>query len=156
MIDPIRVHFDAAALRATFLYNNQTKGRAYYAFPIKQQTMHIQYWKDVLADAASRKATSRRTGKATGPSGAKRSSRPTGSRPARTPSAPASRWAWTRATRSFLTVADAYNVKMVNASGKLLVDDPVVRQRLISAMTDYTSVYAKGCTPPLSTNWKGN
>jgi multiple sugar transport system substrate-binding protein len=55
---------------------------------------------------------------------------------------------------SFLTFADAYNVKMVNDSGKLLVDDPAVRQGLIKAMTDYTSVYAKGCTPPSSTNWK--
>ena len=55
---------------------------------------------------------------------------------------------------SFLTFADAYNVKMVNDSGKLLVDDPAVRQGLINAMTDYTSVYAKGCTPPSSTSWK--
>jgi len=55
---------------------------------------------------------------------------------------------------SFLTFADAYNVKMVNDSGKLLVDDPAVRQGLINAMTDYTAVYAKGCTPPSSTSWK--
>jgi multiple sugar transport system substrate-binding protein len=55
---------------------------------------------------------------------------------------------------SFLTFADAYNVKMVSDSGKLQVDDPAVRQGLISAMTDYTSVYAKGCTPPSSTTWK--
>ena len=38
-------------LATTFLYNDKTKKRAYYAFPIKQQTMHIQYWKDMLADA---------------------------------------------------------------------------------------------------------
>jgi len=55
---------------------------------------------------------------------------------------------------SFLTFMDAYNVKLVNDSGKLLVDDPSVRAGLISAMNDYTSVYAKGCTPPSSTSWK--
>jgi multiple sugar transport system substrate-binding protein len=55
---------------------------------------------------------------------------------------------------SFLTFMDAYNVKLVNDSGKLLVDDPNVRQGLINAMTDYTSVYAKSCTPPSSTTWK--
>jgi multiple sugar transport system substrate-binding protein len=49
---------------------------------------------------------------------------------------------------------DAYNVKLVNDSGKLLVDDPAVRDSLINAMTDYTAVYAKGCTPPSSTSWK--
>ena len=46
---------------------------------------------------------------------------------------------------SFLTFMDAYNVKLVNDSGKLLVDDPAVRQGLINALTDYTQVYAKGC-----------
>ena len=35
--------------RRRFLYNDKTKKKAYYAFPIKQQTMHIQYWKDMLA-----------------------------------------------------------------------------------------------------------
>ena len=55
---------------------------------------------------------------------------------------------------SFLTFMDAYNVKLVNDSGKLLVDDPAVRQGLINALTDYTAVYPKGCTPPSSTSWK--
>jgi len=44
VIDPIRAKFEPAALATTFLYNNVSQSRAYYAFPIKQQTMHIQYW----------------------------------------------------------------------------------------------------------------
>jgi multiple sugar transport system substrate-binding protein len=40
---------------------------------------------------------------------------------------------------SFLTFMDAYNVKLVNDSGKLLVDDPSVRTGLIGALTDYTA-----------------
>ena len=58
---------------------------------------------------ASRKATSRRTGRATGTSGATRCSRPTARRPASAASASACRWAWIRATRSisFLTFMDA-------------------------------------------------
>jgi multiple sugar transport system substrate-binding protein len=55
---------------------------------------------------------------------------------------------------SFFTFMDAYNVKLVDDNGKLLVDDPKVRQGLISAMTDYTTPYTKGCTPPSSTSWK--
>jgi multiple sugar transport system substrate-binding protein len=55
---------------------------------------------------------------------------------------------------SFLTFMDAHNVKLVNDSGKLLVDDPSVRAGLIKALNDYTSVYSKGCTPPSSTSWK--
>ena len=51
VIDPIRAKFEPAALSTTFLLNNADGKRAYYAFPIKQQTMHIQYWKDMLAEA---------------------------------------------------------------------------------------------------------
>src|SRR5204863_7716285 len=51
VIDPIRAKFEPNALSTTFLYNDQTKTRAYYAFPIKQQTMHIEYWSDMLAEA---------------------------------------------------------------------------------------------------------
>jgi len=55
---------------------------------------------------------------------------------------------------SFLTFMDAYNVKLVSDSGKLLVDDPTVKLGLVNALTDYTSIYTKGCTPPSSTSWK--
>ena len=43
---------------------------------------------------------------------------------------------------------------MVSDSGKLLVDDPSVKQGLIGALTDYTAPYLKGCSPPSSTSWK--
>jgi multiple sugar transport system substrate-binding protein len=156
VIDPIRARFEPAALATTFLYNDQTKSRAYYAFPIKQQTMHIQYWKDMLAEAgfkesdipkdwkgywsfwcdkvqpAYRQKTGQRAYGTGFPMGVDSSD----------------------TFYSFLTFMDAYNVKLVNDSGKLLVDDPSVRQGLINAMTDYVTPYQKGCTPPSSTSWK--
>ena len=156
VIDKVRNNFEPAALSTTFLYNNQAKNRAYYAYPIKQQTMHIQYWKDMLAESGYKESDipkdwnsywdfwcskvqagyRQKTGKrgfGTGfPMGVDS----------------------TDSFFSFLTFMDAYNVKLVNDSGKLLVDDPSVRAGLISAMNDYTSVYAKGCTPPSSTSWK--
>ena len=51
IIDPMRAKFEPCTLATTFLYNDTTKSRAYYAYPIKQQTMHIQYWNDMLAEA---------------------------------------------------------------------------------------------------------
>ena len=39
---------------------------------------------------------------------------------------------------SFLTFMDAYNVKLVDDNGKLLVDDPKVHAGLVAALTDYT------------------
>jgi multiple sugar transport system substrate-binding protein len=156
VIDPIRAKFEPRALSTTFLLNNAEGKRAYYAFPIKQQTMHIQYWKDMLADAgfkesdipttwkeywsfwcdkvqpAYRQKTGNRAFGIGQPMGVESSD----------------------SFYSFLTFMDAYNVQLVNDAGKLLVDDPAVRQGLINAMTDYTAVYTKGCTPPSSTSWK--
>ena len=156
IIDPMRAKFEAAALATTFLYNDQTKSRAYYAFPIKQQTMHIQYWKDMLADAGFTEKDIPSDWKGywnfwcekvqTGYR-AKSGTRAFGTGfPMGVDSSDS--------FFSFLTFMDAYNVKLVSDSGKVLVDDPSVRQGLINAVTDYTSVYVKGCTPPSSTSWK--
>jgi multiple sugar transport system substrate-binding protein len=156
VIDPIRGRFEPHALSTTFLYNDQTKSRAYYAYPIKQQTMHIQYWKDMLADAGYKESDIPKTWKEFWgfwcdkvQAGYRQK---TGNRgfgigmPLGVDSSDS--------FYSFLTFMDAYNVKLVNDSGKLLVDDPAVRQGLMNALADYSSVYAKGCSPPSSTSWK--
>ena len=156
VIDPIRTRFAPNTVETTFLYNDVAKTRAYYAFPIKQQTMHIQYWIDMLNEAgfkesdiptdwkgywsfwcdkvqpASRQKTGQRIFGIGQPLGVDSSD----------------------SFYSFLTFMDAYNVKLVNDSGKLLVDDPSVRVGLISALTDYVAPYTKGCSPPSSTSWK--
>ncbi len=156
IIEPMSAKFETQALSTTFLYNNAKQTRAYYAYPIKQQTMHIQYWKDMLTDAgfsdkdiptdwkgywnfwcekvqpAYRQKSGNRAFGTGFPMGVDSSD----------------------SFYSFLTFMDAYNVKLVTDSGKLTVDDPSVRQGLINAVTDYTMVYGKACTPPSSTAWK--
>ncbi|MGH8832969.1 MAG: ABC transporter substrate-binding protein [Polaromonas sp.] len=156
VISPIRARFAPNTVETAFLYNDATKTRAYYAFPIKQQTMHIQYWGDMLADAgfkdsdiptnwkdywafwcdkvqpAHRQKSGNRTFAIGQPLGVDSSD----------------------SFYSFLTFMDAHNVSLVSDSGKLLVDDPKVRAGLIGALTDYTQPYGKGCTPPSSTSWK--
>ena len=56
VINPIRSRFAPNTAETAFLLNSQTGTRAYYAFPIKQQTMHIEYWVDMLADAGFKEA----------------------------------------------------------------------------------------------------
>nr|WP_086003122.1 ABC transporter substrate-binding protein [Polaromonas sp. JS666] len=156
VINPMRAKFAPNTVETAFLYNDQAKTRAYYAFPMKQQTMHIQYWADMLAEAgfkesdiptawkdywsfwcdkvqpAYRQKSGNRTFGIGQPLGVDSSD----------------------SFYSFLTFMDAYNVSLVSDSGKLLVDDPKVRAGLIGALTDYTQIYARGCTPPSSTSWK--
>ena len=52
----------------------------------------------------------------------------------------------------------AYDANYVTPDGKLVIDDPEVRRRLVSAVTSYTAIWRKGCTPPNSLDWndKGN
>jgi len=156
VITPIKDRFSPNTIETTYLYNDKTKKKAYYGFPTKQQTMHIEYWTDMLATA-----------------GFKESDIPTGWKDYWSFWCDKVQPAYRKAsgTRgfgigmpmgvdssdsfySFLTFADAYNVKLVDDDGKLLVDDPKVRQGLIGALTDYTAPYTKGCTPPSSTSCK--
>ncbi len=156
VINPMRAKFAPNTVETTFLFNDKAQTRAYYAFPLKQQTMHIQYWKDMLAESGFKESDIPKDWKSywsfwcdkVQPGYRKN----TGNRgfgigqPLGVDSSDS--------FFSFLTFVDAYNVKLVNDSGKILVDDPVVRTGLISALTDYTQVYTKGCTPPSSTSWK--
>src|SRR5437016_6908575 len=138
VLTPIKGNFLPNTVETTYLYNDKAKKRAYYAFPLKQQTMHIEYWKDMLATA-----------------GFKESDIPTGWKdywsfwcdkvqPAYRQKTGTRNYATgfpmgvdsSDSFYSFLTFMDAYNVKLVDDSGKLLVDDPKVKQGLISAMTD--------------------
>ncbi len=156
IINPLRTTFEPSALATTFLYNDVTKTRAYYAFPVKQQTMHIQYWKDMLAEAGFKDSDIPKDWKGywdfwcTKVQDGYR--KKTGSRAYGTgfPMGVDS----SDSFYSFLTFMDAHNVKLVSDSGKLLVDDPAVRQGLIDTVTDYSRAYTAGCTPPSSTSWK--
>src|SRR5213592_2645822 len=51
VLEPIKANFAPNTVETTYLFNDKAKKRAYYAFPLKQQTMHIEYWKDMLAEA---------------------------------------------------------------------------------------------------------
>jgi multiple sugar transport system substrate-binding protein len=156
VIEPMKDRFAPVTIETAYLYNDKAKKKAFYGFVLKQQTLHIQYWKDMLATAgfkesdipgtwkeywsfwcdkvqpAYRKATNTRAYGIGSPMGVES----------------------TDSFQSFLSWVDAYNVKLVDDSGKLLVDDPAVRTGLINALRDYTDVYTKGCTPPSSTTWK--
>lgn len=156
ILTPMKGEFLPNTLETTYMYNDKTKKRAYYAFPLKRQTMHIQYWKDMLAEAGFkesdipkdwkgyfdfwcskvqagyRKKTGKRVYSVGSPMGVDSSD----------------------SFYSFLTYMDAYNVKLVDDDGKLRVDRKEVRQGLVNAVRDYSETIAKGCTPPSAINWK--
>jgi multiple sugar transport system substrate-binding protein len=47
----------------------------------------------------------------------------------------------------------AYEADYVTRDGRLVIDEPEVRHRLIQAVDGYTAIYRQGCTPPDSGTW---
>ena len=41
----------------------------------------------------------------------------------------------------------------VTRDGRLIIDDPKIRRKIIAAIDSYTAFYRKGCTPPDAVNW---
>ena len=64
ILNPMKGKFLPNTIETTFMHNDKEKKRAYYAFPVKRQTMHIQYWKDMLADAGFKESDIPKTWKA--------------------------------------------------------------------------------------------
>jgi multiple sugar transport system substrate-binding protein len=155
IIEPIKPRFSPNTVETALLYNDKAKKKAYYAFPLKQQTMHIEYWIDMLEAAGYKESDIPKNWKDYWSFWCDKAQpalrRKTGKRdygigmPMGVDSADS--------LYSFLTFMDAYNVKLVADDGKLTVDDPKVKLGLIGALIDYTAPYLKGCTPPSSTNW---
>ncbi len=55
----------------------------------------------------------------------------------------------------FFQFAAANDAVYVTQDGRLVIDDPEIRQRLVKSIDDYTAIYRKGCTPPDSVTWAG-
>ena len=150
IINPLKGQFAPNTVETTFLHNDKAK-KSYY---LPDGTNHAHpVLIDMLGQAGFRKAHAK-AGRTTGTSGAEGRGlrQKTGTRifsigqPMGVDSSDS--------FYSFLTFMDAYNVKLVDDNGKLLVDDPKVKEGLIGALKDYTDVYTRGCTPPSSTTWK--
>ena len=51
IMTPMKSAFAPNTLETVNLYNDIAKKRAYYGFPLKQQSMHVQIWGDMLEQA---------------------------------------------------------------------------------------------------------
>jgi multiple sugar transport system substrate-binding protein len=148
--------FDPEVLKSVDLVNGRTGQKALYSLPIGQGSNHIHVWKSLLKSAgfeltdipraweafwsfwcdevqpALRKATGREDTWAVG--------------------LPMSTEGFDTVDEFFQFVA-AYEADYVTPDGRLVIDDPDIRQKLIEAVDGYTAVYRKGCTPPDSVDW---
>ncbi len=156
VLQPMMSRFAPQTVEHVLLMNGQTGKKAYYGFPLKRQTLHTEIWGDMLEKAgfkqadipqkwsdywafwcdkvqpAYRKASGTRAYGIGAPMGVES----------------------TDSFQSFYAFMDAYDAKLVDADGKLTVDDPKTREGVVKALKDYTDPYIKGCVPPSATTWK--
>lgn len=154
VLTPIKDQIQPQALATTLLMNDKTKKKAYYAFPVQQQMMHITYWKDMLEEAGFKESDIPKgwdgywdfwCDKVQGALRAKGKriyavGHPMGVAASDT-------------FYSFLTFANAFNAKVVDENGKIVLDEPANKAAMVKAVKDYSNIAQRGCTPPSSVNW---
>lgn len=146
-----------SAIQAVTLLDGRTGQRSIYAVPVAQQVEHIHVWKDLMdqagldlngvprtwnewwdywcktAQPAVRKATGDRQRFGVG--------QPMSSSASDT-------------TFAYMMFLNAYDTRIVDESGKLLVDDPKVREGMVKALDSYTRPARDRCVPPGAVNWQ--
>jgi multiple sugar transport system substrate-binding protein len=147
--------FDPEALNAVTLPNARTGQEALYALPIGRITNYLHIWKSLLEEAGFtladipseweafwafwcdrvQPAVRQVNGGDVWGIGLSMSGEATDT--------------WVQ-FRQFVAV---YEADYVTRAGRLVIDDPEVRQGLVKAIDSYTAIYRKGCTPPGSENW---
>ena len=149
--------FDPGQLKRAVLLNGTTGEKALYGLPVGQITHLTHVWKSLLAQAGYTLEDIPREWDAylvllVRPGAAGACVR----RPAAMTSGP-----WVCRCRSkrlirqnrIRPVSDAYEADYVTPDGRLIIDEPEIRQRLIEAMDSYTAIQLKGCSPPDSLTW---
>jgi multiple sugar transport system substrate-binding protein len=148
--------FDADLLNRAMLLNRSTGQRALYALPMGRSSNHVHVWKSLLEQAgftiedipkewdafwsfwcdevqpAVRRATGREDIWGVGLAMSMEA---------------------IDTQFQFLQFRAAYNADYVAQDGRLLIDDPAIRERLIKVIDNYTGIYRRGCTPPDSVVW---
>lgn len=157
VLEPLEELYSTTALKSVYRYNNEAKKYAYYAVPFKQSSVHLHYWRDLLAEAGFSKAD--------------------------IPQDWDGFWSfWQRVQQNlqvkgkqvyglalpmgteatndtfygFEQFLEAYNVKLLDGEGRLQLDNPRVRQGLIDVLNWVTNFYQNGYVPPNSINWRGS
>nr|WP_293151505.1 ABC transporter substrate-binding protein [Okeania sp. SIO2C9] len=153
IIEYVNNLYSDTALKSAYLYNNIESKSSYYAVPIMQQSIHIHYWHDLIRDAGlgeeipkqwddfwqfwqnAQKVLSQQNNSEIYALGL-----------------PMSIYS-TDTYVIFEQILEANNVQILDKQGKLQIDKPAIRQKIIEILDWYTSFYKNGYVPPNAVNW---
>jgi multiple sugar transport system substrate-binding protein len=156
-LGPVLDLFDADALEASTFLNGSTGERGLYALPMGRGSNHIHVWSSILKRAGFTLADVPKEWRAFWSFWCDQVQ-------------PAVRMALGRddiwgvgLPMSVAAVSDtfneleqfqlAYQASWLDRDRRLQVDEPEVREGMVHALSDYTAIWRKGCTPPDATSW---
>jgi multiple sugar transport system substrate-binding protein len=154
ILKPIESQFLPGPLSTTMLTNGKTGKKAYYAAPLEMQLMHINYWIDMLTEAGFKESDIPNEWKSFWDfwcGKVQPALRAKGQRVFAI-GHPASVQA-SDTFYSFHMFMNAYDVQVVDESGKLTLDQPKNKAGLVKALADYAHIVKSGCSPASSVNW---
>ena len=158
IVNSVKNKYPKAILQTVNFYNNVEKKRSYYAIPIHQGTMHIQYWKDLLAEVGRSEKDIPKEWDAfwdfwkqvqndlQAKNQQNKQSKIYALGLTLSPEAGDTYYL-------FEQILEAYDVGIISPQGKLLVDEPKVRQGIIKVLTWYQQFYQQGYIPPTALRW---
>jgi multiple sugar transport system substrate-binding protein len=156
-LGPMAAQFDPVVLARATLLDATTGKRGVYALPMGSLTEHIHVWRTLLeragftlADVPKEQFWSFWCDKVQ-PAVRKGTGRDDIWAVALTMSVVGA----VDTESAFRQFVAAYGADYVTRDGRLVIDEPAVRAGLVKALTSYTDIFRKGCTPPASVDWAG-
>ena len=154
VLEPIKDEYVPAALESVRYRNNVAKTRSYYGVPIGQQELHMMFWQDLLEQAELKKEDippdwdgfwnfwkkAQDNLRAKG----KKDIYALGI----TVSATGTDNFW-----QFEHILEAYNVKIVNDKGELMLDNPQAKQGIVNTLKFLADLQKSKYNPPEAIEW---
>ncbi len=155
VINPIKGAYIPVALQTVNYQNGITKQRSYYAAPIGQQTVHVFYWRNLLEEAGFKDSDIPKDWDKywqfwqNVQQNLRNKKNVTDLYAIGLPMSDLG----TDTFLGFEEFLEAYDVQVVDNSGKLVLDNPANREKIVKALKKYTDFYMDGYVPPKATEW---
>jgi len=156
VIEPVKKSYDNTVLNSSYLYNKVESKSSNYTVPIMQQSIHIHYWFDLIRDVGLGEEIPEKWDEFwLFWQKAQKVLRQQGQNNIYALGLPMS----INSTDTYIIfkqILEANNVQIVDQKGKLQVDKPAVRQKIIEILDWYTSLYKNEYVPPKAVTWSNS
>lgn len=155
VIAPIENTYTPTVLEGVYFYNNVDKKRSYYAIPIAQAAIHIFYWRDLVKQAGYSDSDIPQDWDEYWHTWKRVQDKLQGQQSQKTIYA----LGFTLAKGAsdtyhfFEQVLEAFDAQLLDTGGKLLINQPQVRQRIIQSLNWYKQLHQQGYIPPDAIAW---